>query len=140
MGYLTTHILDTTKGIAAAGVKIHLYQHNDGQRQLINSTISNNDGRCDQPLLQDDDFSVGVYELEFAIDEYFAVCSLAITAASIPALSISAGNCILKRILPLNETGYSFSDSTKYFSSNLGKGAVEIDSEFPNVLHNSSVI
>ncbi|QUX95488.1 hydroxyisourate hydrolase [Marinomonas sp. CT5] len=72
MGYLTTHILDTTKGIAAAGVKIHLYQLNDGQRQLIHSTISNNDGRCDQPLLQDDQFSVGIYELEFAIDEYFA--------------------------------------------------------------------
>ena len=72
MGYLTTHILDTTKGIAAAGVKIHLYKHTaDGQRQRIHSTLSNNDGRCDQPLLQDDDFTVGVYELEFAIDEYF---------------------------------------------------------------------
>mgnify|MGYP003629904515 FL=1 len=72
MGYLTTHILDTTKGIAAAGVKIHLYQHTtDGQRQLIHSTISNNDGRCNQPLLQADRFIAGVYELEFAIDEYF---------------------------------------------------------------------
>lgn len=73
MGYLTTHILDTTKGVAAAGVKIHLYQHSaNGQRQLIHSTVSNNDGRCDQPLLQADSFSVGVYELEFAIDEYFS--------------------------------------------------------------------
>lgn len=73
MGYLTTHILDTTKGIAAAGVKIHLYQHGaDGQRRLLHSTVSNNDGRCDQPLLQADHFSVGVYELEFAIDEYFS--------------------------------------------------------------------
>lgn len=73
MGYLTTHILDTTKGIAAAGVKIRLYQHGtDGQRRLLHSTVSNNDGRCDQPLLQADLFSVGVYELEFAIDEYFS--------------------------------------------------------------------
>ena len=73
MGYLTTHILDTTKGVAAAGVKIHLYQHSaEGQRQLIHSTVSNNDGRCDQPLLQADNFYAGVYELEFAIDEYFA--------------------------------------------------------------------
>ena len=73
MGYLTTHILDTTKGVAAAGVKIHLYQHSaEGQRQLIHSTTSNNDGRCDQPLLQADNFYAGVYELEFAIDEYFA--------------------------------------------------------------------
>lgn len=73
MGYLTTHILDTTRGVAAAGVKIHLYQHSaEGQRQLIHSTVSNNDGRCDQPLLQADNFSAGVYELEFVIDEYFA--------------------------------------------------------------------
>ena len=77
MGYLTTHILDTTKGIAAAGVKIHLYKHTaDGQRQRIHSTLSNSDGRCDQPLLQADDFSVGVYELEFAIDEYFNASDL----------------------------------------------------------------
>ena len=73
MGYLTTHILDTTKGIAAAGVKIRLYQRmSEDQRQLIHSTVSNSDGRCDQPLLQADSFSVGVYELEYAIDEYFA--------------------------------------------------------------------
>ncbi|MFT6406018.1 MAG: 5-hydroxyisourate hydrolase [Marinomonas primoryensis] len=73
MGYLTTHILDTTKGIAAAGVTIHLYKHSsDGQRQLIHSTVSNNDGRCDQPLLQDAHFKAAVYELEFGIDAYFA--------------------------------------------------------------------
>jgi len=73
MEYLTTHILDTTKGVAAAGVKIHLYKHpTDGQRQLLHSTVSNNDGRCDQPLLQADSFFAGIYELEFAIDEYFS--------------------------------------------------------------------
>ncbi|MFT2097568.1 hydroxyisourate hydrolase [Marinomonas sp. 2405UD66-6] len=73
MGYLTTHILDTTKGIAAANVEIQLFKHNaDGQRTLIHSTVSNSDGRCDKPLLEADNFTAGVYELEFAIDEYFA--------------------------------------------------------------------
>ncbi|MBJ7537489.1 hydroxyisourate hydrolase [Marinomonas transparens] len=73
MGYLTTHILDTTKGIAATGVTIHLFEHmTDGQRKHIHSTISNDDGRCDQPLLEGSDFKAGVYELEFAIDEYFS--------------------------------------------------------------------
>ncbi|MBR7887791.1 hydroxyisourate hydrolase [Marinomonas sp. A79] len=73
MGYLTTHILDTTKGIAAAGVQIHLFKHHsDGQRECIHSTLSNDDGRCDQPLLQADSFVAGVYELEFEINEYFA--------------------------------------------------------------------
>lgn len=72
MGYLTTHILDTTKGIAAAGVQIYLYKHHsDGRREQIHSTITNDDGRCDQPLLQADAFVAGVYELEFEISEYF---------------------------------------------------------------------
>jgi 5-hydroxyisourate hydrolase len=72
MGYLTTHILDTTKGIAATGVTIHLFEHTaDGQRKLIHSTVTNNDGRCDKPLLEAENFTAGVYELEFSIDEYF---------------------------------------------------------------------
>ncbi|MEI8633026.1 hydroxyisourate hydrolase [Vibrio sp. PP-XX7] len=53
MGYLTTHILDTTQGIAAAGVIIKLYEHTaDGQRQLRHNTRSNADGRCDHPSCQ----------------------------------------------------------------------------------------
>ncbi|MCB5160690.1 hydroxyisourate hydrolase [Marinomonas algarum] len=73
MGYLTTHILDTTQGVAAAGVHIHLYKHTDeGRRIHLHSTISNHDGRCDAPLLDVDQFSCGIYELEFAIDDYFA--------------------------------------------------------------------
>ena len=31
---------------------------------------------------------------------------------------------MVKRIFPLNETGYSFSDSTKYFASKTGKSTV----------------
>lgn len=73
MGYLTTHILDTTKGIAASKVEIKLYRHDDkGNKSLINTSLTNDDGRCDAPLLEGEQFSKGVYELEFAIEEYFA--------------------------------------------------------------------
>ncbi|ETX11381.1 5-hydroxyisourate hydrolase [Marinomonas ushuaiensis DSM 15871] len=83
MGYLTTHILDTTKGVAAADVKIQLFKHSkDGQRQLLHTTITNDDGRCDQPLLEAESFTAGVYELEFAIDEYFAKQGIEITEPS----------------------------------------------------------
>ena len=37
----------------------------------------------------------------------------------------------MKRIFPLNETGYSFSDSTKYLASQIGKATVEIEKEYP---------
>ena len=83
MGYLTTHILDTTKGIAAADVTIQLFKHSkDGQRQLIHTTITNDDGRCDQPLLDAENFTSGVYELEFAIDKYFAKQGIEVTDPS----------------------------------------------------------
>ncbi|BFM48717.1 hydroxyisourate hydrolase [Marinomonas sp. THO17] len=73
MGYLTTHILDTTKGIAASQVEIKLYRYDDkGNKSLIHTTRSNDDGRCDAPLLAEEHFSKGVYELEFGIEDYFA--------------------------------------------------------------------
>lgn len=73
MGYLTSHILDTTRGVAASGVAIELYQlAEDGTRSLVHKTFSNHDGRCDAPLLEGAEFKAGRYELEFAIGDYFA--------------------------------------------------------------------
>lgn len=73
MGYLTTHILDTTRGVAAAGVDIQLFKYTkDGQKTFICRALSNHDGRCDAPLLKDEAFESGIYELEFAIDDYFS--------------------------------------------------------------------
>lgn len=73
MGYLTSHILDTTRGVAAAGVTIALYHlTEDGSRNLVQKTISNHDGRCDAPLLEGENFKAGCYELEFSIGDYFA--------------------------------------------------------------------
>lgn len=72
MGYLTTHILDTTQGIAATEVEIRLFRvQSDHTKSLLNTFISNHDGRCDEPLLEGDDFEIGTYELEFDIAEYF---------------------------------------------------------------------
>lgn len=72
MGYLTTHILDNTRGVAASGVIIELYKlAEDGARTCISKTISNTDGRCDAPLLEGDDFQAGCYELAFSVGDYF---------------------------------------------------------------------
>ncbi|SBS35506.1 5-hydroxyisourate hydrolase [Marinomonas spartinae] len=71
MGYLTTHILDTTHGTPAAGVVITLYELIDGNKVQLNTSITNSDGRCDQPILPEKDFHQGVYELEFAIGDYY---------------------------------------------------------------------
>ncbi|ADZ93015.1 hydroxyisourate hydrolase [Marinomonas mediterranea] len=73
MGYLTTHILDTANGTPAESVNIRLYAIGEGsERILITDTTSNYDGRCDTPILTEQTFEVGTYELEFDIGEYYA--------------------------------------------------------------------
>jgi len=70
-GYLTTHILDTAKGCPAQGVRIELYKLRGGERQLMKTVISDDDGRTDEPIIAKGSLEVGVYELEFAIGMYF---------------------------------------------------------------------
>lgn len=78
MGALTTHILDTSKGIPGHGIALRLYRAGI-TRELLVSATSNADGRCDAPLLSGDDFVPATYELEFDVADYFA-SSGAVTA------------------------------------------------------------
>ena len=71
MGRLTTHVLDTVHGQPGRGIGVRLFSLANG-RHLVASAQTNEDGRTDKPLLQDETFLSGVYELEFAIGEYFA--------------------------------------------------------------------
>ena len=76
MAKLTTHILDTSKGTPANGVKINLYRKKGQNSVLIKTAETNSDGRCDEALLSDKEFIVGCYELEFSVDEYFKANSV----------------------------------------------------------------
>lgn len=71
MGQLTTHVLDTARGTPGAGVSVKLFSLENG-RHLVANTVTNDDGRTDQPLLEGDTYRTGSYELEFAIGPYFA--------------------------------------------------------------------
>ncbi|RXZ38613.1 hydroxyisourate hydrolase [Oxalobacteraceae bacterium CAVE-383] len=72
MSKLTTHVLDNSLGMPGAGIVIQLFEVVDNHRQLILSTKTNSDGRCDAPLLSGDNFKAGVYELDFHAGAYFA--------------------------------------------------------------------
>ena len=76
MGRLTTHILNTAEGCPAAGVDIRLFAV-DGERRMVASTVSNADGRADQPLAEGDAMKTGCYELEFDIGPYFGARDMA---------------------------------------------------------------
>lgn len=70
MGKLTTHVLDTANGKPGVGIGVTLYRL-DGERREIARTQTNDDGRCDSPLLQGGAMQAGRYELVFAAGDYF---------------------------------------------------------------------
>lgn len=72
MGKLSTHVLDTTQGKPGAGVQVELYAVSGGQRRLVKAGTTNQDGRCNAPLLEGDAMQPGQYELVFAAGDYFA--------------------------------------------------------------------
>lgn len=72
MGKLTTHVLDTAHGRPGAGIALELYALERDARRLITKTVTNDDGRCDKPLLDGDALIPGEYELVFHAGDYFA--------------------------------------------------------------------
>ncbi|MEX1120057.1 MAG: hydroxyisourate hydrolase [Terrimicrobiaceae bacterium] len=67
MRKLTTHVLDTSRGIPAGGMSIELWQGGT----LISTHKTNADGRT-PPLLEGEALKPGVYELVFFVGDYFA--------------------------------------------------------------------
>ena len=72
MGKLTTHVLDTAHGRAGAGMRVRLSRIEDNVRIEHVAFVTNADGRCDAPLLEGDALLPGIYELDFAVGDYFA--------------------------------------------------------------------
>ncbi|HEV2804250.1 MAG TPA: hydroxyisourate hydrolase [Chthoniobacterales bacterium] len=69
MSGLTTHVLDTMRGIPAAGMTIELWSVD--QPKLLKSVQTNSDGRVDEPLLAGGQTRTGNYELIFFVGDYF---------------------------------------------------------------------
>jgi 5-hydroxyisourate hydrolase len=72
MGKLSTHVLDTTHGRPASGLTIKLYKKIEDKFKLIKSVKTNNDGRCEEPLLEDSNLKKGGFELVFEVENYFS--------------------------------------------------------------------
>jgi 5-hydroxyisourate hydrolase len=69
-GFLTTHVLDTARGMPAAGIRIMLYRVTGNSHKKIAEAVTNADGRTDAPMLEGKGFTVGGYELVFCAGEY----------------------------------------------------------------------
>ena len=79
MGRISTHVLDTSAGKPAAGVRIDFSVFEQGQWLLLKSVQTNADGRTDEPLLSGGELRTGVFRLEFHVGDYFRRCGVTLT-------------------------------------------------------------
>ncbi len=70
MGKLTTHVLDTARGLPGNGITVTLILL-AGDRETVSTVVTNQDGRTDSPLMNEQTFRPGTYELIFAVGDYF---------------------------------------------------------------------
>ncbi|MEK1891418.1 MAG: hydroxyisourate hydrolase [Phyllobacterium sp.] len=70
-GRLTTHVLDTASGKPAARLKVDLYRIEGDALMPLETTHTNEDGRCERPLLSGETMRSGAYELRFHVGAYF---------------------------------------------------------------------
>ena len=71
MGHLSTHVLDTANGCAAAGMQVTLQRIEASGAVTLRRVTLNKDGRSDGPLLDAAAMAVGRYRLLFEVAPYF---------------------------------------------------------------------
>uniref|UniRef100_Q02C44 5-hydroxyisourate hydrolase n=1 Tax=Solibacter usitatus (strain Ellin6076) TaxID=234267 RepID=Q02C44_SOLUE len=79
MARLSTHVLDTARGQAAANMRVELYRFESGERVHCLTMRTNADGRTDSPLLSGDRIATGHYEIAFAAGDYFRALGVPVT-------------------------------------------------------------
>jgi 5-hydroxyisourate hydrolase len=77
MARISTHVLDIALGRPVAGLRVELFRMTGSAREPVRSTITNADGRTDQPLLAGDLIQTGAYELVFHAGAYFRAAGAA---------------------------------------------------------------
>ncbi|HUR33977.1 MAG TPA: hydroxyisourate hydrolase [Vicinamibacterales bacterium] len=81
MARISTHVLDTARGVPAEGIEVSLCRLRGDERVVVASSVTNADGRTDVPLLAGDAVETGIYELTFHAGAYLARTSGRIAAA-----------------------------------------------------------
>lgn len=71
MSNISTHILDTMKGLPAPGVAVTLEARDGDGYRAVSSQETNDDGRVAGFFVDGEALTAGVYRLTFATGEYF---------------------------------------------------------------------
>ncbi len=71
-GRLSTHVLDVSNGRPAPGLRVVLKEIGASATSILKETVTNSDGRTDEPLLAGAPLRIGRYQLDFHVGPYFA--------------------------------------------------------------------
>jgi len=69
MSAITTHVLDTSRGMPATGVRVVLEYNKAGAWEEVGRSVTNDDGRTSS--LAPDEIPPGEYRMTFETGEYF---------------------------------------------------------------------
>lgn len=70
-GWVTTHVLDTTRGRPGSAMEVTISAIGDDGLRPVKTLVTNADGRTDEPLMSEDEYVRGRYEVRFAVGRYF---------------------------------------------------------------------
>jgi 5-hydroxyisourate hydrolase len=73
MSRITTHVLDTSKGRPAPGIRVVLFQEHDGSWNNLGTDDTDSDGRAGNLHASDVQIPPGLYKLRFLTKDYFAL-------------------------------------------------------------------
>jgi 5-hydroxyisourate hydrolase len=72
MSSITSHILDISRGLPAAGVRVALDRQTDLDNWIeLASDVTNDDGRVANLVADPDNFKAGIYRIRFGTKAYF---------------------------------------------------------------------
>lgn len=109
MSKLSTHVLNTMSGTPAAGIQIKLFRSQKQSFELIKQTNTNECGRCNEPLLQGNDFTNGCYQIEFDVQGYFANLGVATPFLKDVVIRFYVDDCTKNYHVPILISPYSYS-------------------------------
>ena len=108
-GRLTTHVLDTALGKPAENLRIDLFRIDGEHAEQIGSTRTNDDGRCDAPLLSGETMTSGIYELRFYAGDYLGQKDGSVSFLDIIPIRFGIAEVSAHYHVPLLLSPYSYS-------------------------------
>ncbi|UBV45121.1 hydroxyisourate hydrolase (plasmid) [Deinococcus taeanensis] len=104
---LSTHVLDTARGRPAAGIPVQLRDSQTGT--VLRESVTNADGRTDEPLIPRGDLRAGTYELTFHVAPYFAGLSSDPPFLDVITLRFTVADAAAHYHVPLLVSPWSYS-------------------------------